>query len=221
MLERVESGAQENDVHAAQQLSEHCYNSQRKSTCPRFSKPGLETMKNLITAACLLAMFCFVSTGCGEPTEVPAKAANSGADDHDDHGHDHDGDGHADHEDHDEHDGHDHGEEGHDEHDHDFESLADAAKEIASLRDVIRDGFAADKVDDAHGPLHHIGEVLEAAEKLVAKIEDEDQKKAASEAIETLFDSFGAVDQGLHDKEGKKYDEVSDAIDAAIEVLQK
>lgn len=184
-------------------------------------------MKKLITAVCLLSMFCFVaSIGCDKPTDVPAKSAGSDdGHDHDDHG-DHEGHDHADHEgeDHDDHEGHDHGDhEGHDHDDHadhEFETLADAVKEIASMRDTVRDGFKADKID--HGPLHGIGKVLGEAEELVKKMpEDNPQRKAALEAIESLFDSFDAVDQGLHGKDGKTYDEVSEAIDSAITVLEK
>ncbi|MEL6105348.1 MAG: hypothetical protein AAFU85_04900 [Planctomycetota bacterium] len=191
-------------------------------------------MKKLFTAVCLLSMFCFVaSTGCDTASDTTAETADHDHDDHDhgDHeGHDHDdheGHDHDDHEghdheghDHDDHEGHDHGDhEGPDHGEHEFETLADAVTEIVSLRDTIREGVKAEKVD--HGPLHGIGNVLGAAEELVKKMpEDNPQRKAALEAIETLFDSFGAVDQGLHGDGGKTYDEVSEAIDAAIKVLQ-
>ncbi|MEO1525966.1 MAG: hypothetical protein AAFX06_11060 [Planctomycetota bacterium] len=180
--------------------------------------------KSTYAAICLLAMLCFVvTTGCNEPTDSSTTTAGEDHDhDHGDHDHDHD---HGDHDHGDEHEGddhadHDHGDHDHGDHDHEFETLADAMKEVVSLRDTIRDSAAEDNID--HGPLHHVFDVLVAAEKLVAKMpEDAPNKKAAAEAIETLLDNFGEVDAKLHGQKGKDYGDVSEAIDAAIAVLQK
>lgn len=177
-----------------------------------------------------LAATCFVALpGCQEPASTTTVSdaadgdaghgdAGHGDDGHGDDGHDHDGE-HG----HDEHDGHDHDGE---EHSHDFKSLSEAVEEIEELRDVIRDEFAAGHADEAHDPLHHIGEVLIATDNLIKSMDDSEQKTAAAAAVESLLDDFTAVDQGMHGSEesqskGKKYADVSKSVDEAIETLKK
>ena len=177
-----------------------------------------------LTALCLAGL-----PGCTESqsTTTVTEADDSQGDhshedgDHDEHGHDddhaHGEEGHA---------GHGDDEHGHDDHDHDFENLAEALMEIESLRDTIRDGFADGDVDAAHDPLHHIGDVLIATEELINKMDDGDEKTSAAEAVKSLLDDFTSVDKGLHGSEesrakGKKYEDVSDSIDKAIETLKQ
>ena len=152
------------------------------------------------------AAFCFaVLPGCEDSTTTTVTETTDSHQGHDDDG--------------------DHAEQDHDGN-HSFESLADAVTEIESLRDTIRDEFAAGDADVAHEPLHHIGEVLLATEELIAKMDPSDQKTAAAAAVESLLDDFTAVDQGMHGSDenksnGKKYDEVSKSIDEAIATLKK
>jgi hypothetical protein len=174
---------------------------------------------SLLSLGLLSALLLVGLSGCdsGGTTETTAdgteQSGDSHADDHDhedgdDHGH---GDG--------EHAGEDHDAE---DHDHDFESLAEAVAEIESLRDEIRDGFKGDDPDVAHGPLHHIGEVLIATEEMVNEMDDSTENKAEIQAaVKTLLDEFTAVDNTLHGADdGKQYSEASESIDAAIETLK-
>ncbi len=115
----------------------------------------------------------------------------------------------------------------HDDHNHASEhdhptTLKAGLVELSALRDTVRDAFAADDVDTAHGPLHDVGHLLEDITSLVEKqqLSDED-KVSAKEQIEALFDSFGAVDRTLHGQDGSTYKDVSDKIDAAIAELQR
>ncbi|QDV44408.1 hypothetical protein Enr13x_42740 [Stieleria neptunia] len=194
------------------------------------------TSKSFSLTLGFLAAFCFAALpGCQDKSTTTVTEASDSDHDHshDDGDHDHDGHDHDEHADHDEHGDHDHADhEGHDHdehgdaHDHDFESLSEAVEEIESLRDTIRDGFAAGDADAAHDPLHHIGAVLIATENLIQTMDDSEQKTAAAAAVESLLDDFAAVDQGLHGSEeskakGKQYDDVSKSIDEAIETLKK
>jgi len=116
--------------------------------------------------------------------------------------------------------GHDHGHEGHSEHDHP-KSLADGLKELAELRDTVKNAFSADDVDTAHGPLHDVGHLLEDITGLFEGQElSQEQKDLAKESIDSLFDLFGGVDRALHGQDGTTYADVSDQIDAAITALQ-
>jgi len=115
----------------------------------------------------------------------------------------------------------------HEDHDHASEhehptTLKAGFAELSALRDTVRDAFAAEDVDTAHGPLHDVGHLLEDITGLVEKEQLSDaDKESAKKQIETLFDSFGAVDRTLHGQEGSSYKEVSDKIDAAITELQR
>ncbi|TWU20110.1 hypothetical protein Pla52o_46240 [Novipirellula galeiformis] len=183
-------------------------------------------------AMAAVGYFAFVS-GCSKPEVPPAAPVEVVADDHghdDDHGHSHDEGGH----DH----GHDHGdakmidakEAGLDAgalvHLDEVavpKNYSDAVAMLAGMRDKIRDGFAAGNVEEADGPLHEVGHLLEGIETLVeASAMSEDQKSQAMKAIETLFDSFGEVDARVHDAKGeagKEYTEVAKSVDAAVKTL--
>ena len=110
----------------------------------------------------------------------------------------------------------------HDDHGHAHpETLADAVHELTELRNTVRDAFAKEDTEAAHGPLHDVGHLLEDAESLAQKAGlTEETLTSVKASIETLFDAFGAVDKTMHGQEGSKYSEVSDKIDAAIKVLQ-
>ncbi|QDV81980.1 hypothetical protein [Stieleria magnilauensis] len=189
------------------------------------------TSKSFSLTLGFLAAFGFaVLPGCQDKSTTTVTEASDADHDHshDDGDHDHDGhdhDEHGDH-DHDDHEGHDHDDDHAEAHSHDFKSLSEAVTEIESLRDTIRDEFAAGDTDAAHGPLHHIGAVLIATENFIQTMDDSEQKTAAAAAVDSLLDDFTAVDQGLHGSEesnakGKSYDDVSKSIDEAIETLKK
>ncbi len=93
--------------------------------------------------------------------------------------------------------------------------------ELSSLRNTIRDAFAANDMDLAHDPLHKVGAVLLAIREL-AKKENADSEKQASiqKAVDTLMDAFGRVDKTMHGQEGSTYAEESATIDAAVLELE-
>jgi hypothetical protein len=112
-------------------------------------------------------------------------------------------------------DAHDHGE-----HDHGPESLKEALAEVTSLRNIIRDSFAKNDQEAAHGPLHEVGEILEAIPELAKKekVSPEDQT-AIESSVNTLMDAFGRVDKTMHGQEGSTYAEESATIDKALNEL--
>ena len=118
------------------------------------------------------------------------------------------------------HDEHNHGAGNHHAgHDHP-KTLEQGLRELTNLRDTVRDAFATDDVDTAHGPLHEVGHLLEDITALF-KVQEltPEQRDIAKQNIDTLFDMFGKVDSTLHGQDGASYKEVSDEIDAAIKAL--
>jgi hypothetical protein len=163
----------------------------------------------------LVAFLLVAATGCNDPGN--ATATNSGVSNHsEDHDHgDHDHDGH-------DHDGGDHGEHAHDDAHQHPETYDEAVAELLVVHQAIADAFAADKANDAHGPLHDVGHMLEVTEKLVEQSDMAvDTKEKLHEAIEQLFTSYTAIDDKMHDAdEGKDYSEVSEQIASSISTLK-
>ena len=99
-------------------------------------------------------------------------------------------------------------------------TFKELATELVEMRNRIRDGFATNNMEMAHGPLHEVGHVLEkiataaATENLSA-----DKMEIVRTAKEELFEAFGQGDLTLHGKEGKTYDEVKDSVDAALKQI--
>ena len=113
----------------------------------------------------------------------------------------------------------------HDEHDESehphADNFDDAVAELAEMQENIKEGFAEDKAEEAEGSLHDVVHVLENLEKFIGESDmDDEVKTSLGEAIESLYSSYGAVDDKLHGIEGKDYDEVSEQIEAAIKTLQ-
>ena len=108
----------------------------------------------------------------------------------------------------------------HEAHDHGPESLKDALVELTSLRNTIRDSFAKNDQDAAHGPLHDVGAILEAVPELAKKEKVSAENQAAIEtAVNTLMDAFGNVDKTMHGQEGSTYTEESAMIDTTLTAL--
>ena len=105
-------------------------------------------------------------------------------------------------------------------HDHAPETLKDALAELTSLRNTIRDSFAKNDQDAAHGPLHEVGAILEAIPELAKKEKVSADNQAAIEtAVNTLMDAFGNVDKTMHGQEGSTYSEESATIDSTLNAL--
>ncbi|MCC9601713.1 hypothetical protein LOC67_14230 [Stieleria sp. JC731] len=164
----------------------------------------------------LLATMTFaLLPGCSQPSTTTVSESGEGEHSHDDH--DHDGHDHGDHD----HSGHDHD----DDHSHDFKSIDEALAEITELNADIAEHLKNADAAGAHDPLHHVGEVLIAAEEMVAKMEDSDKKTTADKAIKSLINDFTAVDATLHDAPEEadtagEYDRLKSSIQASIDELK-
>lgn len=147
-------------------------------------------MKRIDLAASLTAALLLIS-GCGPTGEAPVAKTADGEHDHA-HGEEH----------------------------HHAETLAEAITELTSMRDVIRDAFAKNDTETAHGPLHDVGHVLELIPGLAEKQGlSGDALTTIRTSTEQLFEAFGAVDKTLHGEEGSTYSEESAKIDAALQAL--
>lgn len=109
-----------------------------------------------------------------------------------------------------------------DDHDHAAPAtFADAVKQLVSIRDTIKSAFAKNDAEAAHGPLHDVGHVLEAMNKLMdAASLDEKQKETAKTSVELLFANYGKVDSLMHGDKGEKYEDVAVKIDEAVKALE-
>ncbi|QDT38529.1 hypothetical protein [Stratiformator vulcanicus] len=141
--------------------------------------------------------------GCTNGTPTADTTAQQGGG-HDEHGHDHDH-------------GHDHGHA--DEHP---ETFAGAVEQLTEMRDTVKAALAENDLKKADGPVHAVGHVLEDLVSLAKKAGlSEEQQATVETAQETLFESYGALDQTIHGKEsGKTWDDVGSDIDSVISSLQ-
>lgn len=146
-----------------------------------------------------IGIFCVAGiVGCGstEPGQSSVEQP--------DHGHDHEshGDSHASEE---------------------AVSFEDALAEVERLHGEIRDAFAAGEPKEADGAVHGIGHLLQDLPELAAEqsLAEADQQQV-KEAVESLMDSFAAIDERIHvgEEAGKTYDEVATQIDAALAELK-
>ncbi|MCA9074711.1 MAG: hypothetical protein KDA93_06745 [Planctomycetaceae bacterium] len=113
-------------------------------------------------------------------------------------------------------------------HDHDHEdhesrpeTYQQAVEQLVSLDQTIRTAFAAKDDETAHDPLHEIGHLLEDVAALAPKTEmTEEQQTSVQQAVDKLFELYGAIDDTMHSREGKSYDEVSSEIETALKTLK-
>ena len=134
----------------------------------------------------LMAVYCGLCLGCGDTGQTTTTQSDRSSD----HDHDHEGD-------------HDHEDGDHHEHP---KTLEEGLKELVTLRDTVRDAFAKNDTETAHGPLHDVGHLLEDITALIEKGGLSDEAVAsAKQNIETLFSSFGDVDKSMHGQEGSSY----------------
>lgn len=143
--------------------------------------------------ASLMAISALIS-GCSDASQQPPVPVMT--DDH--HGHDHHG--------------HDHGSHSKP------ETLGAAVHVVTEARNTIRDAFAAEKPEEAHGPLHDVFGPIEAIGSLAEASDLSDEAKATIKTnVENLLDAFGEVDKKLHQPdEGSDYKDVSEKIDTAL-----
>lgn len=112
--------------------------------------------------------------------------------------------------------GHDHSQE----HAQEPASLAEAVKQLQTICTTIKDAFAKDDSEAAHGPLHDVGHILEHIPEFLDKSSlDAATKEEAKKATENIFQALKAVDEGMHGGEGKKYADVAETIEAGLKTL--
>ena len=102
------------------------------------------------------------------------------------------------------------------------ENFDDAFGQLSEIVDTISAGLEKGNIDEAHGPLHDIGALLEGVSESAKKSSMPDAaKQAIAKSIDQLFDDFGAIDHKLHNSEkGKDYADVADSIKAAMKDLK-
>ena len=117
--------------------------------------------------------------------------------------------------------------------DHDFsddrhehttaKSLGDMVAKVEKLSRTIQEAFQAGDSEKGHGPLHEIGHLLEeippaAANELLTL----PQQQRLREAVDSLMNSFGALDEQLHggSNDGKSFNDVATDIQEALAKLK-
>jgi len=98
-------------------------------------------------------------------------------------------------------------------------SLKEALETIEKYRAEIKEAFSKKQPEDADDTIHEVGHSLESLTNL-AGATTEEAKQSVKKAVDELFACFGAMDDTVHGKLGKSYDEVGDRIDAALAVLK-
>lgn len=110
------------------------------------------------------------------------------------------------------------------EHEHEHahpETLAEAITELDELHAAISKAFSTKNPDDAHDPLHDIGDVLnEIVDFAKAENLPEDRLAAIESAVKALLDSYGELDKTMHGGEGKTWEEISGPIDESLKNLK-
>jgi len=98
-------------------------------------------------------------------------------------------------------------------------SLKEALETIEKYRAEIEEAFSKKQPEDADDAIHEVGHSLESLTNL-AGATTEEAKQSVKKAVDELFACFGAMDDTVHGKTGKSYEEVGDRIDAALAVLK-
>ena len=101
-------------------------------------------------------------------------------------------------------------------------TFSSVVSELVEMKNVIRDAFAANDPDKAHGPLHEVGHAIGELSGLAAKANlSADQMNSLKSACDTLMDAFGEIDKTFHGGEGKTYDEVASDIHTSMQTVTR
>ena len=105
---------------------------------------------------------------------------------------------------------------------HSPENFSEGLQKLVSQKTRIQTAFEKSDPDSAHDDLHEIGHVLESLPALAKKsgIAEADLP-AVKEAVDSLFDAFGKLDENLHGGDETPYKDVAEKIDTAIAALNK
>jgi hypothetical protein len=119
--------------------------------------------------------------------------------------------------------GHDHGDEGQHAHGIDLpEDLPSAVEALRKCYQEIKDAFESGKPDDAHEPLHHVGELLGATTKLATKAElDEQDEETVTNALGEMFEAYGRIDSSMHAGQTPDYAAESETLDSVMAKLEE
>lgn len=115
----------------------------------------------------------------------------------------------------------------HDHADHDHpKTLAEGVAALGKAAAAVKDHLAADARDKADDAVHDLGHLLEDVQGLVGTSDlAADAKKAASAALDDLFDCFDKLDTALHAEPGKGdspaevHASLAERVEAAIKAL--
>lgn len=118
--------------------------------------------------------------------------------------------------------GHDHG---HDhEHGHRPDSLHEAVEQLAGIEIAISEAITSGDVDAAHGPLHEVGELLQAIPEVAAETDlPKEEWEAVKAATDRLFGAYAVIDKAFHVKDGDKqaaYEQVASELTEALEEIR-
>jgi hypothetical protein len=151
-------------------------------------------MRKLLQVGCLSLALLPFAVGC-QPANQPTSSGSSATDDH---GHDHD---------------HDHEE---------IKSFAQGVGRLEKISDQVKVAFEKGSPDDAHGVLHDVGHLLESLPALAANQSDIDDagRDAIKNAVESLFTSYGKLDESMHGGEKIEYSELAPTIQTALDTLK-
>ena len=101
-------------------------------------------------------------------------------------------------------------------------SFGEVVEKIGSHRDAIQTAFANDKKDDAHDPLHEIGELIQRLPTAAAETDmTEEDWNEVKQISEQLSNAFGKVDALFHDDpSGVPFSDVEEEVQSALTTLQ-
>ncbi|MBB76907.1 MAG: hypothetical protein CMJ75_20575 [Planctomycetaceae bacterium] len=103
------------------------------------------------------------------------------------------------------------------------ESYGAALEQLDALCAATQDAFANDDLQEADGPVHAIGHLLEELPQLAGQESpSETVQQQVKEAVDALMVSFGALDGRVHGggSAGKSYREVAAEIEEAVAKLK-
>lgn len=102
-------------------------------------------------------------------------------------------------------------------------NFSTAFEDIEAMKNKICQAFANGTPDDAHDTLHDVGRSLEKLPELAAeeaKLSNE-QLAAVNEAVESLFDGFGKLDDTMHGGEEVDVKELEEKLTQALTKLKE
>lgn len=102
------------------------------------------------------------------------------------------------------------------------ETFAEALAQLATQKTNIQEAFEKSDPESAHDDLHTIGHLLESLPALAKKSGlAEGELPAVKEAVETLFEAFGKLDETLHGGDETPYKDVAEEVESALSALNK